>query len=85
MIGSMVPMVLVGEAEHTEAACAALHTVVVEEVVAVAVAVAVAVDEPAVVEEVGPVAAACCDAAPVPVETGCPLHGSSHSTPVLLP
>lgn len=74
-------MVLVGGAEHTEAACAALYTVVVEE----AVAVAVAIDEPAVVEEVGPVAVACCDAAPVPVETGCPLHGSSHSTPVLLP
>ena len=79
----MVLMALVGVAEHTEVACAALHTAVVVEAAAAAVAVAVA--EPVVVEVVEDLVAACYDAVPVPVGIGCPLHGSSHSTPALLP
>jgi hypothetical protein len=69
-------MALVGGAQHTEEAYAALHTGVEEE--------AVAVGEPAVVDVMGPVAA-CYDAASVPVGIECPSRNPSHSTLALLP
>lgn len=86
-------MALVVEAEHIVVACVVLHTAVevvgvavaaVPAAAAVAPAVAVAVGEPATVEAEGLVAA-CCDAVLVQVEIECPLRGSIHSIPALLP